>query len=172
VWRNLREAQASRRLYEAAQADGTPNRFFAELATALQEGQLDRSRFSIRNTFRQFVEDGNEMIESFSPRNQADGMRLLEAGGAVDTTAFSNITGQFVYSTVLEQFQSPTFIAGDLARTVPTEFNGEKIPGVGGLGDATKPIGEGEDYPTAGVGEEWIETPETDKHGVIVPVTK
>lgn len=173
MYLNDRTAVGSRRLYEAACKDGNPRIFFVELWEALRKGEIVSEELSIRACFEQFVEGGVELVRSFSPRKHGqNGINLLEAGDAVDTSAFSNITGQIFYSTVLDIFAQPQFLADTLLKTVPTEFNGEKIPGIGGIGDAISAIGEGQDYPTAGVSEEWVETPETDKNGVIVPVTK
>ena len=133
---------------------------------------LGATKFSIRDLFESFVEDGREIANSWSPRSGGtkSGINLQEAG--VDTAAFSNVTGQIVYSEVLEAFNDPIFLASQLAKTVPTQFNGEKIAGIGRLGDEAEAIGEGEAYPMAGVSEEWTETPETTKRGFIVPVTK
>lgn len=170
---NESSAIRSRRLFEAAQRDGNTTPFYTELWEALRAGEIQPEEVSIRNCYEQFVEGGRELVRSFSPRKVGrGGINLLEAGDAVDTTAFSNITGQIVYSTVIDRFEAPQFLADRLTTRVPTEFNGEKIPGIGGIGDAIQKIGEGEPYPLAGVSEEWIETPETDKSGLIVPVTK
>ena len=46
------------------------------------------------------------------------------------------------------------------------------MAGIGGLGDVGEIVGEGKVYPTAGVNEDWIDTPTTDKRGTIVPVTR
>lgn len=160
---------------EAAQHDRTPHRFYEDLWESLRAGEIDTLReCSIRACFEQFVEGGRELVETFRPGYHASGrgINLLEAGDAITTTAFSNITGQIVYSEVLDIFDAPDFLASRVASTVPTQFSGEKIPGVSELGDVTEKIGEGQPYPRAGVSEQFIETPETDKHGVIVPVTK
>ena len=165
-------AQRERRLLEAARQDGNEDRYFDDLQEAISDGSYKSSDFRIRDLFRQFVDDGNEIVESWSPRHGGgqSGVRLQEDG--VDTAAFANIIGQIVYSEVLDAFNDPAFLAPLVTRTVPTEFNGEKIPGVARIGDEAESIGEGEAYPIAGVGEEWIETPETTKRGFIVPVTK
>ncbi len=165
-------AQRERRLLEAARRDGDEGRYFDDLDQALERGEMRPADFSMREVFTNFVEDGHEIVSSWSPRHGggSTGVQLLE--NAVNTGAFANITGQIVYTTVIETFNDPVFIAPQLARTNPTEFDGEKIPGVAQIGDEAETIGEGQPYPMAGVGEEWIETPATTKRGFIVPVTK
>lgn len=159
----LREAREARRLYNR-----DPGRFERDLQEAVDNRQIDGRVFSLRSVFEAFVDDGHEILQS-TDRGRG-GVQLMEAG--VDTAAFAHITGQIVYSEVLQAFDDETFIGPQLARTVPTQFSGEKVPGVSKLGDVTESIAESEAYPIAGVGEEWVETPETTKRGVIVPVTK
>lgn len=160
------------RLLEAARRDRNEGRFFADLKEGLDEGHLKPQDFSIRDLFEEFVPDGREIISSWNPRNGGGktGVQLLEAN--VQTSDFSNITGQIVFTTVLDAFNDPVFLADRLTRTMPTQFSGEKIPGIGRIGDEAESVQEGLPYPTAGVQEEWIETPVTVKRGFIVPVTK
>lgn len=133
-------------------------------------GGLKAEEFSVRDLACHLVDNGREWVESLDPRN--DEQIVLEAGGAVDTTAFSNITGQIVYSKILEAYQNEAFVFSSLIPNVPTRFNGEKIPGVARLGDKAEQVNEGMPYPNYGFGEEYIETPITTKHGFIVPVTR
>lgn len=161
-----------RRLFEAAEKDRTPNRFFNDIGSALTAGELKPEEFSVRQLFEEFVPDGSELVRTFDPRNGAGGVNLLEAAGAVDTSAFSNITGQIVYAALMEKYMAEEFTFSKLVRTVPTQFNGEKIAGIGELGDKAQIVPENGLYPTYGVNEDWIETPQTTKRGMIVPVTK
>ena len=86
---------------------------------------------------------------------------------------FGNITGQIVFSMVMEPFGDPNLLHPQLFQTIHTEFpNGEKIPGIGGIGDRAEVVGEAQHYPLAGVSEEFIETPALIKRGMIVPVTR
>lgn len=140
-----------------------------ELGRRGQPGGLVPADFSIRDLAEALVPNGREWVRSLDPRA---GVSVLEAGDAVDTTAFSNITGQLLISEVMAGYQAEEFQISGLFRNTPTRLNGEKIPGIAGLGDKTSEIQEGMPYPSAGFGEDYIETPATTKHGVIVPVTK
>ena len=157
--------------FEAAKRDGTPNRFFEDFETALENKEIKPEDYSIRELFESFVEDGRELVDSWNPR-RGGGITLMESGNAIDTAAFSNITGQIVYSRVIQAFEDPSYIGDQLVETVQTQFNGEKIAGIGRLGDAAQTVNEGGIYPTIGTSEEWIDTPATTKRGFIVPVTK
>lgn len=91
----------------------------------------------------------------------------------VDLTAFANISGQIVYTRLLAAYNSPAFALSRLIDTIPTKFDGEKIPGMQPLDpDAVGTVAPGMPYPHAGFGERYIETPSTTKRGFIVPVTK
>lgn len=172
-----------RRLYEAAVTDEKNGRgpklatFYEEIKNGLDSKQIDPNRISLSELFDNFVFDskgdlcGRELRESWNPKH-GGGVQLLEAGNAVDTSVFSNITGQIVYSTIMQVMASEVFAFSQLVTTVPTQLSGEKIPGVGQLGDKAEVVGEAQQYPTVGVGEDYIETPATTKRGLIVPVTK
>jgi hypothetical protein len=151
--------------------DLDPRRTCEDLLEGIQAGHLKLEELSLRGLFESLVEDGRELLSLLDPR-QSGGTSLVEAAGAVDTSAFSNITGQIVYSKALEAFRDPAFLWPQLVETVPTQLSGEKIPGLGRIGDQAETIAEGQTYPLAGLGEEYVETPETEKRGFIVPVTK
>jgi hypothetical protein len=64
-------------------------------------------------------------------------------------------------------------MVGDmLVETIQTQFNGEKIPGMGKIGDDVEIVNEAAPYPNATFSEEWIDTPETIKRGLILDITK
>lgn len=163
--------QQGRRLLEAAKRDKTPGRFFDEVGDALRKKELRGGDFSIRKLFETFVPDGREIVDSWSANEgKGTGVQLRESG--VSTSDFSNITGQIFYNQLMESFENPALIGTQLVETVPTNLSGEKIAGISALSDDIETIGEGKPYPRAGVAEDFVETPETTKRGVIVPVTK
>jgi hypothetical protein len=141
----------------------------AELKEALEEGHVKPDDFSIRALAENLIPDGREYVSLMDPNH---GGGFQEAAGAVSTTSFSNITGQILYTTVMQGFQQEAFVFTNLIPTKPTSFDGEKIPGITGIGDQAQIVDEGKGYPLAGVSEDYIETPRTTKRGVIVPVTK
>ena len=114
---------------------------------------------------------GREFVEACDPSRDVNASAIIESDG-VDVTAFSNITGQIMFSRILAGFNSPDFIGTSLIPNVPTRLNGEKLPGVTQLGDKGQVVEEGMPYPNFGIGEEFVETPETKNRGFIIPVTK
>lgn len=170
------KASGLRRSYEAAVKDRTPEKFFGDFSKALRSKQIrvDRQRtdFSIRDLFENFIPSGREIVDSWNPGQGEGGISLVEAGDAVNTAAFSNITGQIVYNAIMEAFTSEAFVFSPVIRTIQTSFNGEKIAGITRMGDRAEVVTEGMPYPNVGVGEDWIETPVTTKRGMIVPLTK
>lgn len=163
-------------LLESARRGGEENVFWTELQEGLDEGHIKGEDFSFRMLFESLVPDGRELVESWNPYGGGPGttgqMALMEAGSAVRSGDFANITGQILFNKVLDAYNDPAFIGGMLSETVPTRLNGEKIPGIAEIGDKAESIGEGDPYPYVGVSEEYIETPETDKKGMIIEITK
>ncbi len=133
------------------------------------KGHLKPSEFSIKKLAQHLVEDGFEWVESLDPRH---GGGYQEAAGAISLASFSNITGQIIYNSMLEDYQPEEFVFSGIVPNVPTSFSGERVPGIGGLGDKAAIVGEGDPYPLVGVNEDYIDTPQTTKRGFIVPVTK
>lgn len=105
-------------------------------------------------------------------RNGEQAHKIFEAAGAVSTAAFGNISGQIVYSAILEAYQDEEFVFSKLIPTVSTKLRTEKIAGIQQIGDKALVVNEGESYPLVGVGENWIDTPLTKKRGLICPVTR
>lgn len=97
---------------------------------------------------------------------------LTEADGAVSTSAFLNISGQFMFTTVLDAYMAEEAVFRKLIpEAQASTLDGEKIPGITEIGDETGVRKETESYPLAGVGEDWINTPSIQDRGMIVPVT-
>src|SRR5262245_48905067 len=96
----------------------------------------------------------------------------MESGDGVDVTAFLNVTGQVIYSRIMEAYTQEAFVVSKLVSTIPTRLDGEKIPGVARIADQVEGVAPGMPYPHLGFGEDFIETPSTTKRGFIVPVTK
>jgi len=114
---------------------------------------------------------GREWVDNLDPRRKAS---VLESGELVDTSAFTNITGQIYYSAYLEGYEKPEFVFSRLTSVTPTRIRtGEKIAGVTDIKeDMTDVIKEGMPYPTTGYGEDYIETPALQKRGKIMNLTR
>jgi hypothetical protein len=117
------------------------------------------------------VKDGAELRRLFDPRLGPTNI-LHEAAGAITSSDFSNITGQIVYSRLMQDLTPEDFPFQNLIQNQPTMFDGEKIAGISNLGDLAEVVAENEDYPLMGLNQDWIETPQTKKRGFIVPITK
>lgn len=154
-----------------------PRRCVQQLQESLESKKLRPEHFSVRDLFESLVENGRELLEQMSYRKSGGlGMRdvsLLEFAGAVDTSAFSSITGQIIYNRIKEAYDDPAFIWQDLCTTVQTQFlDGERIPEIGRIGDKAEIVEEGAIYPNVGLNEAFIDTAPTKKRGFIVPVTR
>ncbi len=165
---NIKELYKS----EGAQA------FVGKLTEALVLGRegdkngLKPSDFSLRELAEGIL--GRDGLEKFNPLSGSVTLSLAEAGGAdaVDSTAFSNITGQIIYNKMLEDYNKPEYVGESLVENIPTKLSGEKIPGIGLIPDEAIELGEGEPYSRTEFGEDYINTPATTKKGLILEITK
>jgi hypothetical protein len=145
-----------------------PGEVVSTLTEALESKEIRPDEFSIRELFEETVPDGKEAVETFNP--SAGGcVQIMEA---VDSSLFKAISGQIIYTAMLEAYQSPQFIGDKLARNISTKFDGERIAGITAIGDVAESVNEGREYPRAGVSGTFVETPQTTKRGMIVEVTK
>lgn len=168
-----RRHQQMRRLYEAAVRDRSVDRFVSDLQEQFAKDANElQDRYSIRELAEQFIPDGREAVAMMRPAS-AGGFQIQEsASDLVDTSMFANIIGQIIFTSTLNGFNIPGLIGDQLVETIQTQFSGERIPGVGRLGDDVDIVNEGAQYPNAVMGEEYVDTPETIKRGLILNVTK
>jgi hypothetical protein len=137
---------------------------------ALSDGSLKPEEFSIRELFEECYEDGWELAQSLnSPQSTQN---LIEAAGGVAASDFSNISGQIVYTRLIEKMQQEELVFTNIIPTQSTSYDGEKIAGIDGLGDSASVVAELQPFPLIATSEDWIETPQTTKRGFIVPVSK
>ena len=97
---------------------------------------------------------------------------LLEAG-PVKASQFLAISGQIVYSKVLEYYEAEEFTFTKEIPEWPSPFQNttEKVAGISKLGNDIGVVAEGDEYPTAGPVEDYIELPAASKRGERVQLT-
>lgn len=138
---------------------------------AFKKNAKECKDFSIQELFVECF-GWNELIRCRSARD-LDFTELREAAGAVSTAAFQNISGQIVYGMTLDAYESPEFV---VTKTIPVRQSNisgyEKIAGINRIGDENQEVKEGDDYPLAGVSEDWILFDEPKKKGMRIPLTK
>jgi hypothetical protein len=140
------------------------------LRNALVEGKLRPEEFSMKELADAFIEGGSTALLGRSG-GIGDGLVLTEA--PVDSTAFLNVMGQIVYSKIRSGYdEADGGVFDRIIQVVPTKFDGEKIPGPGEILDEEFVVGEGMEFPESGFGEDWQNTPNTVKRGLIVKITK
>ena len=148
-----------------------PAKTVRHLSEALSKKELKPEDFSVRDLAETLVPDGRHWVDLMSPRNDA-AVSLTESIDGLDATAFLNLTGQLIYTKILEAYNSETFVLSKAVSTVPTQLDGERIPGAAPISDEITEVHPGMPYPHLGFGEDYIDTPSTVKRGLIVPVTR
>lgn len=158
--------------YQLAKQSGQTEGFFMTLETAFRSGQLRPAEFSLRDMFMHLIPNGRELMESWRSVNGGYSVEVLEATGAVDTAAFSRISGQLLITKVLEVWNNPALLWRDLVEVIPTNLNGEKLVGIAPAADEIDTIPENTDYGLTGLQEIWVQTPQLVKKGTGIAVTK
>lgn len=163
------KGQSLKQLYESL----GPVECVRKLKEGLHTNLFRPEDFSLRDLAESFC--GLEWVRMLNPGNLAryQSIPVTEAGEGVDVSAFSNITGQILFTKILTGWTDATKIAEKLFDTVQTQFDGEKLPWLShpfGQGDTD--IHAGRPYPETGFGERFINTPSLTKKGQIVSLTK
>src|SRR3954452_21623853 len=136
-----------KRRYELDGADQT----VSHLSEALREGHLKPEDFSLRDLAEALVPDGREWVRMLDPRS-AGGVTVLESSDGVDVTAFLNITGQVIYSKIMEAYTQEPFVLSTLVDTLPSRLDGEKIPGISRVPETIEEVEPGMPSPHLGFG--------------------
>lgn len=169
----IRRHQDIRRMRESYTREGRQDEFVDYMVDIMHDRRVSLTDFRVRPLFEALVDDGYELVQNHFGSDHEGGYRILEAADNVNTGMFANIMGQYLFSAVLRAYEMPELIGDQLVTVTPTSLlSGERIPGLGEIGDVIEIVKEGDPYPQAVFGENWIETPDTIKRGIIVDVTK
>lgn len=148
-----------------------------DLLEGLEDGTYKPSDFSIRDMFRALIPGGPELCEMMSFR-KSGGRSIRDvreaAGDAINTGDFASITGQFLFTRMLDGYNYPQALWPSLVETFDTQLlNGQRLPGVGGFGYTNvEVVGQGEEFPKMGLNEEFVDTVPLQKRGFIAEVTR
>jgi len=166
-----------KRLIEAEISGGMSRERALDLAVnkingLLESGEIKPEQISLKETAEAFC--GSKWVQLLNPAlgDTESIRRALEADDAVDSTAFSKITGQIVYSAVHAGYENEAFIGDKLSTNVPTKLESEKIPGFQSISDEAMEVHEAMPYPYVGFGESFQQTPRTKKYGLAIALTK
>ena len=97
---------------------------------------------------------------------------FMEAEGATSTASFQQISGQIVYSLVMQAYQSEDNVFSKIIPERQSPYSFEKVAGITPIGDEATVVKEGTDFPLAGVGETYQHFAETQKRGFKVALTR
>lgn len=174
--RTMTREKRMRRDFEARCRDGESELFFEEFAEAISKDKDFRRRISHKRLLEEFIPGGREIVDSWNPEYSGGALALptdlLEDGSAVMSSAFAALSGQIIYTEVIEAFDDETFVFTDIVRNVPTKFQNERIPGIGRMGDVSEVIPEGKGPPRAGLSEDYRDTPLTEERGLMIDLTR
>ncbi len=149
---------------------GAHRRVGRELEMLVEAGEFRFEETSIEELAVGLIPHGSDYVRACKTPGRYQ--ELVEAGDAVDSTAFLNITGQLIINEVLAGFELEKFVASQLIPDKTTTLSGELIPGITQQDDDSEIVGEGMPFPHQDVGEEFIETPKTTKRGKIIGLTR
>lgn len=153
--------------FDLLEAEGRSDELMDDVQLAFESGDSKPREYNIREAFMELVEGGDRVLREWQRGNEVN---LMEAN---PLNAFGRITEKVVRGEVVEGFEDPAFIGGSLATTKPTDqYDGERIPGMTRLGNASEQVGIAQPYPESTFTEDYVDVPETIKKGNIVSLAK
>lgn len=142
-----------------------------------QDRPAKPEEFSLRELTETML--GPQWEEILTHRHRPYNAHLLEAGATavqpsqfIDINAWDVTVGGLIEAKLIEAFQTPDFIGDKITRKIPTKLNGEKLIGIGRIGDKAEIISPGQPHPRAQFTERYITTPALTKKALAVEVTK
>ena len=148
-----------RELRKRIELDGA-ERTAEHLTETLKQGDLKPDDFSVRDLAESFMPGGLSQVEQ---------IELLTEETAIP---FVNTVGAVIDTKIKEAYNQEVFALSKLVRTIPTRLDGEKIHSFGTVADGSLAVAAGSQYTSGHLEANYIETPGTAKHGLIIPVTK
>ena len=163
---NYRQLKAD---YDLLRKERREGELFDTLESAIEDGDIKSRDFNVRECWEETVEGGSEVIRAWKRGHESD---IMEAGGN-PTDAFGRITERIIRGEVLESFADPAFVGDQVCTTRSTDaYDGERLPGMTRLGDASEEVGIGQPYPETTFTEDYLDLPATVKKGNIVSLAK
>jgi hypothetical protein len=142
------------------------------LEAASKNGDIQDDDWSIQELAHVFL--GADWERKYNMMmDQGGGFQISESTQVgTSVTAFSNITGQLIFNIIHSGWTHSSLIGTMVSQKVLTKFEKETIPGISTPPVPEGGIGEGQEYPHAGLSEHFWDTPKTIKEGLIIPITK
>jgi hypothetical protein len=141
---------------------------------SIEKKELSPHDFSLRDMAAELIPDGHEFLAMMSRSRGSGSEAILEDASSVDTSAFTNITGQLLFSAINQAMELDELIGDQLCVTMPSTFqDDERIPGIStGRDEFAEEVPEGENYPLVGLSEEYVTIPRAEKRGGIIGITR
>ncbi len=152
-------------------------KFPVESKTLLKESLKNKAILAKELDFGRLFEQvfGFEEFRACRSSRDRSVHSVFEAAGAVSTSTFKDISGQIVYQSTLDAYENEEFVFSKIIPERTSIYTFEKVPGITGIGPGNDDewiVEEGQDFQTVGVSQDWINMPETQKRGKIVPITR
>jgi hypothetical protein len=111
------------------------------------------------------------MLQEEEALLEDNGAGAVTASAFADINAFTAVVSGLLEISLMDGWENPEFIMGDIMPDVPTRmFDGRKVIGTTRLGDVAAPRYPGEPTKRAGFSERWITQPRTVENALAVEV--
>jgi hypothetical protein len=164
---------STKKVFESCKTPAEKKQRLQHITEAVKSGEIN----PIRDFKLSEVLEGTCGKEVFERLKRNDGANLYTASvwedvDPVNQNAFTNISQLLVLQGVVSAYESPEYIGDQLCTTITSPDDNVRIPGVNTIPLQAVTVAEGEEYPDAGVPEDYIDTPRSVKTGLKIGLTK
>jgi hypothetical protein len=101
-----------------------------------------------------------------------DAVHAVMPGAFMNASTWNAAAAGLLEVKIMEAYQRPGMIGDQLAEIVPTRLRTQRLLGITGIGDKAEAMQPGQRHPRVQLGEERVTTPETQKYGMGIDVTR
>lgn len=112
------------------------------------------------------------MAGGFGLAQENVGNSAVQPGAFTNINAWGNAFGGLLEATALEAYHAPDYIGDMLFETQRSVQRSERMPGVSAIGDVAEEMTPGQPHPRVQIGERYVDTPITKRHGLGMDITR
>lgn len=141
----------------------------------INRGQATLLDFGLRPLFEALVPGGQHHIKHMGSHrdymNLCGQISFTEADGTTSRD-FADVTHELLSATAMAAYSRPIFIGSQLVTTMPSDLKTERMAKMAALGDEAGIVAEGEPFPIAKRGTDYVDIGEAKKRGFQLPITR
>jgi hypothetical protein len=142
----------------------------AKVVALIKDKKILPDQISIRDVFESCF--GSKAIAGLMEGTDSSRFLAREAVAPVNLSAFTNITGNLLFEAGVEAYKAAMPVGDSLVTAETSRRDGGRDIGLALIDDDAMIVEEGEEYPDARYGEDYVDIPTSKKRGLKIGLTR